>query len=143
MTAPNQVSVNLEAVLENMKLQHGEEHPYCAAMRSAIEEINVLSHTVEASTLLALRAASQSVLDREVKDGLQAENSRLHNQMVAMGGPELREYINLFELRWKADMRAIERWQKAHPGNENVWPDHTDLVTWLMEEIGDGYHGPQ
>src|ERR1035437_7587040 len=29
-----------------------------------------------------------------------------------------------FDLRWKADMRAIKRWQAAHPGKELVWPDH-------------------
>lgn len=40
-----------------------------------------------------------------------------------------------FNLRWEADMRAIKRWQKAHSGNERVWPDHADMVVWLMEQI--------
>lgn len=40
-----------------------------------------------------------------------------------------------FDLRWKADMRAIKRWQAAHPGNDLTWPDHADLVVWLMEEL--------
>jgi hypothetical protein len=39
-----------------------------------------------------------------------------------------------FNLRWKADMRAIKRWQEAHPGNELTWPDHADLCVWLLEE---------
>jgi hypothetical protein len=39
-----------------------------------------------------------------------------------------------FDLRWKADMRAIKRWRAAHPGNELVMPDHADLVVWLMEQ---------
>jgi len=38
-----------------------------------------------------------------------------------------------FELRWKADRRAIKRWQAAHPGNDLTWPDHADMVAWLME----------
>lgn len=38
-----------------------------------------------------------------------------------------------FDLRWKADMRAIKQWQAAHPGNDLVWPDHVDLVLWLAE----------
>jgi hypothetical protein len=42
----------------------------------------------------------------------------------------------LFDLRWKADRRAIEAWQAAHPGNEMVWPNHVDLVTWLMDQHG-------
>lgn len=39
-----------------------------------------------------------------------------------------------FDLRWKADMRAIKMWQEAHPGNDLVWPDHADLCVWLLEE---------
>jgi hypothetical protein len=44
------------------------------------------------------------------------------------------ELTATFNLRWKADMRAIRRWQKAHPGNDLVWPDHADLVVWLLGE---------
>lgn len=40
-----------------------------------------------------------------------------------------------FELRWKADMRAITRWRDANPGNELVLPDHADLVVWLLEQL--------
>lgn len=39
------------------------------------------------------------------------------------------------DLRWNADMRAIERWRAAHPGKELVWPDHADLCVWLMGEL--------
>lgn len=39
-----------------------------------------------------------------------------------------------FDVRWDADMRAIKRWQAAHPGKELTWPDHADLVVWLLEE---------
>lgn len=40
-----------------------------------------------------------------------------------------------FQFRWDADMRAIKRWQKAHPGREKTWPDHADLVGWLLEQL--------
>ena len=40
-----------------------------------------------------------------------------------------------FDLRWAADMRAIKRWQAAHPGKDLVWPDHADLVVWLLEQL--------
>lgn len=36
-----------------------------------------------------------------------------------------------FDLRWKADMRAIRQWQESNPGNDLVWPDHADLCVWL------------
>lgn len=44
------------------------------------------------------------------------------------------ELEQLFDLQWKADQRAIKRWQKAHPGNERIWPDRADMVVWLMEQ---------
>jgi hypothetical protein len=39
-----------------------------------------------------------------------------------------------FNLRWTADMRAIERWQKA-TGKTLTWPDHADLVVWLLGQV--------
>jgi len=39
-----------------------------------------------------------------------------------------------FDLRWKADMRAIQRWREAAPGRELTLPDHADLCVWLLEE---------
>ncbi len=39
-----------------------------------------------------------------------------------------------FDLRWNADQRAIAAWQTAHPGNDLVWPGHSDLCVWLMTE---------
>lgn len=38
-----------------------------------------------------------------------------------------------FDLRWQADMRAIDRWRASNPGNELVMPDHVDLVCWLLD----------
>lgn len=48
---------------------------------------------------------------------------------------ELSEFEAVFDLRWQADMRAIKRWQKEHPGHDLIWPDHVDLVVWLMEQL--------
>jgi hypothetical protein len=41
-----------------------------------------------------------------------------------------------FDLRWKADMRAIERWQSENPEKRALTlPDHTDLCVWLLEKL--------
>ena len=48
---------------------------------------------------------------------------------------DLADYEASFELRWKADQRAIARWQIAHPERSDVWPDHADLCVWLMEQV--------
>lgn len=46
----------------------------------------------------------------------------------------LEDYEHTFELRRKADIRAIKRWQQAHPGSDHIWPDSADLCVWLMEQ---------
>ena len=38
-----------------------------------------------------------------------------------------------FDLRWKADMRAIKQWHESG-GDKLVWPDHADLCVWLLSE---------
>lgn len=53
---------------------------------------------------------------------------------LLQSGEDIAELEQTFELRWAADMRAIERWQAAHPGNDLRWPDHADLVVWLLSE---------
>lgn len=40
-----------------------------------------------------------------------------------------------FDLRWRADIRAIARWRSAAPGRDLTLPDHADLCVWLLEEI--------
>lgn len=47
---------------------------------------------------------------------------------------EIETHDASFNLRWRADQRAIKCWQEAHPGNDLVWPDHADMVVWLMDE---------
>ena len=54
---------------------------------------------------------------------------------------DLAEMKATFDLRWKADMRAIKMWQAAHPerwagpGTGLIWPDHADMVVWALGEI--------
>lgn len=40
-----------------------------------------------------------------------------------------------FDLRWAADMRAIQAWRKPNPGKKLVLPDHADLCTWLIAKV--------
>lgn len=48
---------------------------------------------------------------------------------------ENHEWQASFDLRWKADCRARERWQAAHPDQPLTWPDHADMCVWLMEQL--------
>jgi len=48
---------------------------------------------------------------------------------------QLEEMEQSFDLRWKADMRAIKMWQEGHPERELTWPDHADMVVWLLTAL--------
>ncbi len=45
---------------------------------------------------------------------------------------------DLFERMWDADMRGIEAWRKAHPGNDLVMPDRADMMEWLCGQRHEG-----
>lgn len=45
---------------------------------------------------------------------------------------EAKELQAGFDLRWKADMRAIAMWRGDDPTRQLTMPDHTDLCVWLL-----------
>ena len=69
------------------------------------------------------------------RDEEMRELRRLKDLEIAGLREQVADHERSFDLRWKADMRAIKRWQEAHPGNDLVWPDHADLCVWLMEQV--------
>ena len=46
----------------------------------------------------------------------------------------LHEHEFSFELRHAADLRAIARWRSEVPGRDLQWPDHADMVVYLMDQ---------
>ena len=67
--------------------------------------------------------------DRRVTELLEYNNSVLERARKAEA--ELAEMNRIFDLRHKADMRAIKKWHQAG-GDSLTWPDHADLVCFLM-----------
>lgn len=61
-----------------------------------------------------------------VEAALHADNAALRDRVAELEAS--------FDLRWKADMRAIEAWQKETV-KELVWPDHADLCVWLLDQL--------
>ena len=59
---------------------------------------------------------------------------KIWNAAAAALGAERDELQAAFDLRWKADLRAIEKWQKQ-TGEKLVWPDHGDLCIWLLGQL--------
>lgn len=48
---------------------------------------------------------------------------------------ELEELRSTIDLIHKSDALAIKMWQKAHPGQENIWPDRAHMIFWLLEQV--------
>lgn len=100
----------------------------------------------------AAQAADKCVTAREAADkircmkGFQATEqasqpqslAELESGIAAVTEPMLREELKdmqaTFDLRWKADMRAIAKWREQ-TGKELVMPDHADLCIWLLERL--------
>lgn len=73
------------------------------------------------------------VFRRELEASAERTTAVRRELEAALG--ELAERDQSADLRWKADRRAIQAWQQAHPGHDHVWPDHADLVVWLLGEL--------
>jgi hypothetical protein len=89
----------------------------------------------EAALIVALRNAAPALIARarradELERSLQtkdAEIARLKDADV--------EHEASFDLRWKADMRAIERWRGARKDRELILPDHADLCVNALDWV--------
>lgn len=64
----------------------------------------------------------------DLPERMLAEIDRLNGELAAMRVSS--------RLRMEADQRAIARWKAAHPARANIWPDHTDMVTWMLDQLG-------
>ncbi len=60
------------------------------------------------------------------------EIKRLRTELATLRA-ENAELQRTFDMNWDAQMRAVERWREANPGNELVLPDTADLTLWLLE----------
>jgi hypothetical protein len=65
------------------------------------------------------------------------ESADYHMKACARLREEVMELESTFNLRHKADMRAIQMWREAHPGKELTMPDHADMVIWLLQKLQD------
>lgn len=73
-----------------------------------------------------------------LKDDCWSEGIR---EVAAAALDDIKDQDRSFDLRWNADQRAIKRWQAAAPAGEDrslTWPDHADLVVWLLEQRAAG-----
>jgi hypothetical protein len=73
----------------------------------------------------------RTVLER-FREFVMMEGSAPHMLVEALD--DLDHHYRSFDLRWSADVLAIARWRQAAPSRELTWPDHADLVVWLLSD---------
>lgn len=114
---------------------HGMDCPYSIDRYSCRDE---KADPPPMTDALIERLESNAADIKSSRVGLPSYDSQLMAeaaQALKAKDAEIAELNAAFDLCWKADMRAIERWQKAHPGKELVWPDRANMVVWLLEEL--------
>jgi hypothetical protein len=50
-------------------------------------------------------------------------------------GDEMQNFDKEFDHLWEIDMRAVNAWRAAHPGNDRVLPDLTQMLDWLLSHV--------
>lgn len=63
-----------------------------------------------------------------------ADPARSTAERLAAITQERDELQKIFDLQWDAQKRTIARWQAA-TGKHTTWPDHADLLVWLLEQL--------
>jgi hypothetical protein len=58
-----------------------------------------------------------------------------HLREVTRLTAEVAEYEAMFDAQWNADMRGVQMWREAHPGNDMVLPDRANFTSWILAEI--------
>ncbi len=127
-------SITITELCESLSRLRAENERLTAELAEAMAMANALNGDV---TDFGQRLeSSEAQLEEMTRSCLAEREGRLAAEARAEKAVEdMREREELFDLRWKADMRAIERWRKAGPNRELVLPDHADLVVWLLGQL--------
>lgn len=139
-----------EQETDGYKYQQGDEHIFADALAIGESRFSLPSELVgnlneQTETILgALENDANKITGafhghREVVTNMLAASLLISELLTRLKGAapsvtELAELQATFDLRYAADMRAIKRWQET-TGRTQVWPDHADLVVWLLEQL--------
>lgn len=80
------------------------------------------------------RARSLANTDRVILGQIVREDVPALIAHIRAQSAELAERDETFDLHWRAEMRGVEAWRHANPGNDLVLPDTGHLTTWLLDQ---------
>jgi len=55
--------------------------------------------------------------------------------LIREAAAELEDWEHAFEMYWKANRRATDIYNAAHPGTEGTLPDQGKMIDWLCDEL--------
>lgn len=91
-----------------------------------------LGHDEECTCGLIWRIRLRTEMEMHNAWRKRAEEAEAATPAPSEDAIELEQTLDLIH---DADMRAIKMWQKAHPGNDLVWPDRAKMIFWLLEQL--------
>jgi hypothetical protein len=75
----------------------------------------------------------RKVIELDISLGLDGTQEALDE--ITRLTAEVAEYEATFDAAWEADMRGVQMWREAHPGNDMVLPDRANFTAWMLAEI--------
>ena len=81
-----------------------------------------------------LAAQAQDFWKGKIREFSFTEDIASLTDQLASAQARVKELESSFDLRWKADMRAIKMWCEE-TGELLTCPDHADLVVWLLGRL--------
>lgn len=87
------------------------------------------------ATVTKERDVAILALDLEQQTDLEHQRAEEYKRLLEAEKEARQELEDLFDLRHRADARAITRWREAHPEQPHISPDQADLCVWLMDQL--------
>jgi hypothetical protein len=89
----------------------------------------------ETNPTIAVEKLMRIVAGAEGNDGEPYDMMQYASDYITHLLGVLESNAQTFDMRWEAQLRGVERWREANPGNDLVMPDHADLIVWLLEQL--------
>ena len=119
-----------DAVLDLVERVRMQDHQLSSYRMMDINKKNIISRQSK-------KLGDDARIDTAARQTLSSERDA--NSMLTEENDKLRERVRKLQvsldLQWNSALRAIKQWQAAHPDKANIWPDHKELLLWLMEEV--------
>lgn len=125
----------IDAILENDK--HDQE---AWELELALQVRKNVNDSLRRAVVEEQRRVDDALRDLEVSENYAsdlAERLWRAEKRLEATETELMETRATFDALWAAQVRALDLWLQDHPDQEFYFPDHQQLVTWMLGKIAE------